>query len=249
MKTVINIRNGYKSYLSRNKIRKVLEDIDKTIYENESVAIMGPSGSGKSTLLNIISGIESLDLGSYQYHLQNIENLDHEVLTKLRREEFAVVNQSYRLMENLTVYENIALGYTINNGSVDDQEINDLCTSMQIEKHLDKYPFQLSGGQMQRVCIARALIKKPKLLLLDEPTANLDYKSTQTTLELILSIKNTKLCVTHSSNVAARFNRILFLHSGHFVAEIWRGENEMIEDYLTRIIETEWRIGEKNEYH
>ncbi len=234
---LISIKKGSKVFIENGVVNKVLSEINLDVFCEETVAIMGSSGSGKSTLLNVISLIEILDSGSYHLKGKEVINLTNKEKSKLLREYIAIVNQSYEVFDFLTIYENIKLVYAINSLPIDQEKIELILKRLNLYKYRNSYPRVLSGGQLQKVNIARVLCKIPKLLLLDEPTASLDYKSSIEVIKLLNEIKCTKICMTHNPKVACIFDRVLFLVNGKIKHEIWKLDEESTEDYQERIVE------------
>ena len=203
-----------------------LDNINLKLNEGEIITILGPSGSGKSTMLNILSGIDNQVKGNIIYKDQNIQELNDEQLTKYRKDNLGFIFQSYNLISNLTVYENIEIGkYLAENGGLDIDEILNI-VGMKEQKY--KFPYQLSGGQMQRVAIARAISKNPKVLFCDEPTGALDEDMGKETLKLMQSINKkyntTIIIVTHNPSIAEMSNTVIKMNSGK-ITEVITNEN------------------------
>ena len=192
----------------------VLREINLSIDDNDFVVILGASGSGKSTLLNILSGLEKPDSGEVSYNGVNISNYTEAQLTEFRRKNIGFVFQQYYLLNNLTVLQNVKVGANLaNNG-----DCSEILKELGLENKVEKYPNELSGGEQQRVSIARALAKKPKVLFLDEPTGALDEETGRGILEYILKLRNeskfTMIMVTHNENIAQIANKIVHVRSG-----------------------------------
>mgnify|MGYP000869706213 FL=1 len=194
--------------------QEVLRGIDLKIDKNEFVVILGASGSGKSTLLNILSGLEKSDSGEVLYNGENISNYTETQLTEFRRKNIGFVFQQYYLLNNLTVEQNVKVGANLANN----KEYVDIIKELGLEDRLSKYPNELSGGEQQRVSIARALAKKPTVLFLDEPTGALDEVTGRKILEYLLKLKDksyfTMIMVTHNENIAELANKIIHVGSG-----------------------------------
>jgi putative ABC transport system ATP-binding protein len=198
----------------------VLQDVSFSIEAGERVALMGPSGSGKSTLLNLLSGIDQPDSGHIFIHRTEITHAPAKTLNALRRTEISTIFQFFHLLPTLTAYENIEL--TLQIAGVSPQErkprVEELLEAVELTSHAHAYPDTLSGGESQRIAIARALAHRPKLILADEPTGSLDSKTGQKTLDLLKNLtKNGKIAlflVTHSAEAAAVCDRTLHLHDG-----------------------------------
>ena len=207
MITVKNIKKKYND-------QEVLRGIDLKIDKNEFVVILGASGSGKSTLLNILSGLEKSDSGEVVYDNESISDYSEKQLTKFRKDKIGFVFQQYYLLNNLTVEQNVKVGANLANN----KEYVDIIKELGLEDRLSKYPNELSGGEQQRVSIARALAKKPTVLFLDEPTGALDEETGRKILEYLLKLKDkshfTMIMVTHNENIAELANKIIHVGSG-----------------------------------
>ena len=194
--------------------QEVLRGIDLKIDKNEFVVILGASGSGKSTLLNILSGLEKSDSGEVVYDNESISDYSEKQLTKFRKDKIGFVFQQYYLLNNLTVEQNVKVGANLANN----KEYVDIIKDLGLEDKLSKYPNELSGGEQQRVSIARALAKKPTVLFLDEPTGALDEETGRKILEYLLKLKDkshfTMIMVTHNENIAELANKIIHVGSG-----------------------------------
>ena len=194
--------------------QEVLRGIDLKIDKNEFVVILEASGSGKSTLLNILSGLEKSDSGEVVYDNESISDYSEKQLTKFRKDKIGFVFQQYYLLNNLTVEQNVKVGANLANN----KEYVDIIKELGLEDRLSKYPNELSGGEQQRVSIARALAKKPTVLFLDEPTGALDEETGRKILEYLLKLKDksyfTMIMVTHNENIAELANKIIHVGSG-----------------------------------
>ena len=207
MITAKNIKKKYND-------QEVLRGIDLKIDKNEFVVILGASGSGKSTLLNILSGLEKSDSGEVVYDNESISDYSEKQLTKFRKDKIGFVFQQYYLLNNLTVEQNVKVGANL----ADNKEYVDIIKDLGLEDKLSKYPNELSGGEQQRVSIARALAKKPTVLFLDEPTGALDEETGRKILEYLLKLKDkshfTMIMVTHNENISELSNKIIHVGSG-----------------------------------
>lgn len=224
--SIIKALNLFKTYTLQDGIDTVLKDINLTINEGEYVAIIGPTGSGKSSLIRILSGLEQKTSGNLMLFEKPIENYSKDALTELRIADIGFVFQSYQLINELTVYENIELAATLN-GFVDKDKIYQLMSELHIMSYASFYPNMLSGGTKQRVAIARALINNPRLLFLDEPTGNLDDKTTNQLL-LLLKEQNelhqrTLIIITHDKDVAKQAKRVIELKNGAIIRDETNG--------------------------
>ncbi len=218
---MIKVKNIIKSY-NFGKI-EVLKDISFEITHGEFVIILGPSGSGKSTLMNIISGLEKADSGSVLVNNEDLNIKNDTQLTRFRKENVGFVFQQYYLLPHLNVDNNVRMGASLVNNKDYKKTIN----SLGLESKLKSMPEELSGGEQQRVCIARALAKKPKILFLDEPTGALDEKTGREVLNYIMQEKKklgfTMVMVTHNSNISEMADKIIKMNSGKII-EIIKNE-------------------------
>lgn len=212
---LLSLKNIHKSFRNGETSIEVLKGIDLDIEKGSINVMLGPSGSGKSTLLNIIGAIEPVDSGSVVMQDETLEKMKEKALTEYRRKYLGYVFQSYNLIQSLTVRENIEVGAYLGSNPL---ESDDLIKSLGLWDHKDKFPVQLSGGQMQRTSIGRAIIKNPALLLCDEPTGALDYATSKEIIKLLEDIneeyKTTILMVTHNTELARIADRIITLHDG-----------------------------------
>lgn len=222
------VKNLNKSYgTNENKI-SVLKDINFSLEKGVLCTLLGPSGSGKSTLLNAIGGLEKIDSGSIEISKYEILSLKQNALSNFRRKYLGFIFQFYNLIPDLTVTENIQVGSFIHNDPID---IEKLIKDLGLWEHKNKYPRQLSGGQQQRCAIGRALIKKPEILLCDEPTGALDYKTSKDILSLLQRInkeyETTIILATHNEEITKMSNITIRLKDGVICQEI---ENYKIMD-------------------
>jgi putative ABC transport system ATP-binding protein len=220
-RAIIEIANLTKSYTSGVVTTHVLKGIDMTIDVGEIAVILGPSGSGKSTLMNVIGGIDRADSGRIIIDGIEVSALNDDQLTEYRRERLGFVFQSYNLVPNLTVAENIEV---VSNISQSPLNTDDVLAVVQLHDKKDSFPRELSGGEQQRVSIARALVKNPSLLLCDEPTGALDYLTSRSILQFLQHVNQqyatTVLMVTHNTAISAMANRVFKLRSGEIVETI-----------------------------
>ena len=245
MNEVLKLEHIQKYYGSKGNVTKAIQDISFSVQEGEFVGIMGASGSGKTTLLNCISTIDTVSAGHIYLNGTDETEITEKQIARFRRENLGFVFQDFNLLDTLTISENIALALTINRVPADeiDGRVREIAGKLNITDILDKYPYQVSGGQKQRCACARAIINHPKLILADEPTGALDSHSSQMLLSAIQSINETLgatiLMVTHDAFSASYANRILFLRDGTIFTEIFKGSNsrrtffEKILDVLT----------------
>ena len=223
MITAKNIKKKYND-------QEVLRGIDLKIDKNEFVVILGASGSGKSTLLNILSGLEKSDSGEVVYDNESISDYSERQLTKFRKDKIGFVFQQYYLLNNLTVEQNVKVGANL----ADNKEYVDIIKDLGLEDKLSKYPNELSGGEQQRVSIARALAKKPTVLFLDEPTGALDEETGRKILEYLLKLKDkshfTMIVVTHNENIAELANKIIHVGSGRVTSIVENHKPKSVEE-------------------
>lgn len=218
---LLSLKNIHKSFRNGETSIEVLKGIDLDIEKGSINVMLGPSGSGKSTLLNIIGAIEPVDSGSVVMQDETLEKMKEKALTEYRRKYLGYVFQSYNLIQSLTVRENIEVGAYLGSNPLNS---DDLIKSLGLWDHKDKFPVQLSGGQMQRTSIGRAIIKNPALLLCDEPTGALDYGTSKEIIKLLEDIneefKTTILMVTHNTELAKIADRIVTLHDGKIGSDV-----------------------------
>ncbi|KGF09829.1 ABC transporter ATP-binding protein [Clostridiales bacterium S5-A14a] len=211
----LEVKNLTKSYGEGDNRVKVLEDVSLDINKGEICSLLGPSGSGKSTLLNLIGGLERADGGDIIIDSLTISKLRDKELGEYRRHELGFIFQFYNLIPDLSVKENIEIGSAIVSDSMD---LKELISALGLEDQCDKLPNQLSGGQQQRCAIGRALIKKPALLICDEPTGALDYKTSKEILTLICDINKkydtTIIIATHNEAISQIAHRTIRLRDG-----------------------------------
>ena len=218
---LLSLKNIHKSFRNGETSIEVLKGIDLDIEKGSINVMLGPSGSGKSTLLNIIGAIEPVDSGSVVMQDETLEKMKEKALTEYRRKYLGYVFQSYNLIQSLTVRENIEVGAYLGSNPLNS---DDLIKSLGLWDHKDKFPVQLSGEQMQRTSIGRAIIKNPALLLCDEPTGALDYGTSKEIIKLLEDIneefKTTILMVTHNTELAKIADRIVTLHDGKIGSDV-----------------------------
>ena len=220
--TILQTKDLKKYYGSGDTLVKALDGVDLTVEDGEFVAIVGTSGSGKSTLLHMLGGLDRPTFGSVTVDGKEIFALKEEALTIFRRRKIGFVFQSYNLVPVLNVYENIVLPIQLDGGAVDTPYLRDVIAALGLENKLDRLPGQLSGGQQQRVAIARALAAKPAILLADEPTGNLDSRTSQDVLGLMKvtgrTFAQTMVMITHNEEIAQLADRIVRIEDGRIVA-------------------------------
>ena len=219
--TVLETKELKKYYGSGDTQVKALDGVDLTVENGEFVAIVGTSGSGKSTLLHMLGGLDRPTGGSVLVEGRDIFALKDEELTIFRRRKIGFVFQSYNLVPVLSVYDNIVLPIQLDGGRVDETYVDQVIEALGLEQMLDRLPNQLSGGQQQRVAIARALATKPAILLADEPTGNLDSRTSQDVLSLMKTtgqkFAQTMVMITHNEEIAQLADRIVRIEDSRIV--------------------------------
>ncbi len=247
MENILKVCKIEKYYGSRSSLTKALDDLSFEVEKGEFVAIMGASGSGKTTLLNCISTIDKVTSGHIFLGELDITKLKGNELNKFRREELGFIFQDFNLLDTLTAYENIALALSIQNVNVKEIEkrVKKVALELDIKDILNKYPYQMSGGEKQRVASARAIITNPKLILADEPTGALDSKSSKMLLEkfnYLDAMGATILMVTHDAFTASYARRVIFIKDGKIFKEIRKGDNSR-KEFFDKIIDVVTLLG------
>lgn len=221
---MIKIENLSKVFRTEEVETTALNNVSLEVKEGEFVAIMGPSGCGKSTLLNIIGLLDNPTSGSYYFNGQEVGHLKEKQRTQVRKGNIGFVFQSFNLIDELNVYENVELPlvYLRKKASEKKELINHILNRMNISHRAKHFPQQLSGGQQQRVAIARAVVAGPKLILADEPTGNLDSKNGSEVMNLLTELNQegtTIIMVTHSQHDASYAHRVINLFDGQIITE------------------------------
>ena len=211
-----------------------LNGINEEIHKGEVVVVVGPSGSGKSTLLNIIGGIDNADSGYIAINGEKTVDMDEKTLTQYRRKHLGYVFQMYNLIPNLNVKENVEVGAYLSDSPLD---VDDILKTLGLYEHRHKLPNQLSGGQQQRTSIGRAIVKNPDILLCDEPTGALDYKTSKEILKLIEDVNqkygNTVIMVTHNDAIKNMADRVIKLRDGMI-------RKNIVNDVKVPAMELDW---------
>ena len=211
---MITIENITKSYGSGAAQNQVLKGISANIKDGDYVVILGASGSGKSTFLNVVSGLESADSGSIKYDGKDITKLSDKKLTKFRKDNIGFIFQQYYLLPNMTVEKNVRMGADLSGNS----NYKEMIEAVGLGSKLSSYPSELSGGEQQRVSVARALAKNPKILFLDEPTGALDEDTGRQVLDYIGKLHDrygfTIIMITHNENIAQMAKTVIRMNSG-----------------------------------
>ena len=217
---MIKIENIIKSYGEKENKVEVLKGINLNINDGDFVVILGPSGSGKSTLLNIVSGLEKPDSGKVYYDNKEITKMNDKELTEFRKNNIGFIFQQYYLLQSMNVDKNVRMGADL----ISNKDYKEIIKAVGLENKLNKYPYELSGGEQQRVSIARALAKKSKVLFLDEPTGALDEETGRLVLDYISKLqkeeKFTIVMITHNENISEMANTIIKINSGKIVEVI-----------------------------
>lgn len=219
--SILQTINLKKYYGTEPNITRAVDDVNFSVEEGEFVAVVGTSGSGKSTLLHMIGGLDKPTSGTVIVRGDDLANKNDEELTIFRRRNIGFVFQNYNLVPILNVYENIVLPVELDGNKVDENFLNEIVGMLGLEDKLKSMPNNLSGGQQQRVAIARALISKPAIILADEPTGNLDSKTSADVLGLLKNsstkFNQTIVMITHNTDIAQLADRIVRIEDGKIV--------------------------------
>ncbi len=219
--TILETKDLRKTYGEGESVVHALDGVDFTVNNGEFVAIVGTSGSGKSTLLHMLGGLDIPTSGTVTVDGNDIFSLNNEERTIFRRRKIGFVFQNYNLVPVLNVWENIVLPIELDGNKIDTQYVDEIIATLGLEKKLINMPNNLSGGQQQRVAIARALASKPAIILADEPTGNLDSKTSQDVLSLLKisseKFAQTIVMITHNEEIAQLANRIIRIEDGKIV--------------------------------
>ena len=223
-KPLISIENLRKTYIMGDNEVKALQSASLNIYKNEYVALMGPSGSGKSTLMNLLGCLDSPTSGVYSLNGNNVANMVDEELAIVRNKEIGFVFQTFNLLPRLSALENVALPLVYAGVPIKIwlNRAKDMLAAVGLKDRMDHKPNELSGGQRQRVAVARALVNNPSIILADEPTGNLDSKTSYEIMQLfeeIHKLGNTIILVTHEPDIAAHAHRIVKLKDGYIESD------------------------------
>lgn len=231
-KNFIEVKNLYKTYDVGGKPFNALDGVNLSIDQGEFVVILGPSGAGKSTLLNLLGGMDTVTKGSILIDDEDISKLDSKGLTKYRANDVGFIFQFYNIMPTLTVLENVNL---VKDVTETDMDADKILKSVGLERNKDKFPNELSGGEQQRVSIARAIMKNPKVLLCDEPTGALDSKTGVDVLKLLRSQcdeDTTVIVVTHNSLIAEIADRVINIKNGRVDKDIKNTHPKKIDEVV-----------------
>ncbi|SKC86472.1 ABC transporter ATP-binding protein [Maledivibacter halophilus] len=250
MNNVLVARNLKKVYGSRGNIYPALDDINLEIKEGEFVGIMGPSGAGKTTLLNVVSTIDRPTSGTITIDDEDIVKMNEKRLSLFRRNKLGFIFQDFNLLDTLTIRENIVLPLALSkiNYKEIERRVNEVSNKLGINDILNKYPYEVSGGQQQRTAAARAIINKPKLILADEPTGALDSRSSSDLLQCLNDLnensKATIMMVTHDAFAASYCKRIIFIKDGVLFTELFKGKSR--KEFFQRILDVLKALGGDN---
>ncbi|MCK1966600.1 ABC transporter ATP-binding protein [Clostridioides difficile] len=215
---ILKVKDLKKIYGKYENEVRALDGIDLDIEPHKFTAIVGASGSGKSTLLHCVAGLDKPTLGNVYLDDVDLYTLNDDKLSEIRRQEFGFIFQSYNLIPVINVYDNIVLSVLLDGKKEDKEYVMRLINKLGIEKQIKKYPNELSGGQQQRVAIARALANRPSVIFADEPTGNLDSKTTNEVMNMlewcVKEYKQTLVMITHNDNIAKTADRIITIKDG-----------------------------------
>ena len=248
MSEILTVTDLRKVYGKGGAVTRALDGVSLSLEAGEFVGVMGPSGSGKTTLLNCVSTIDRPSAGSIVIDGKELTRLKGRELAKFRRERLGFIFQDCNLLDTLTTYENIALSLSIVKAPAQkiDRRVREMADFLGIADCLNKYPYQMSGGQQQRCAAARAMVTHPALVLADEPTGALDSKSSQLLLdrldELNMELGATILMVTHDAFTASCCRRVVFLRDGRLFLELHRG-NDSRKVFFKKIIQVVTEMG------
>lgn len=225
MENIIELKKIVRNFPLGNQVVKVLKGIDLQVKRNEYTALMGPSGSGKSTLMNILGCLDTPTSGEYWLNGKNVSHLVDNELAEIRNHEIGFVFQTFNLLPRSTALENVALPLVYAGMSAKDRKerAEEVLTQVGLQDRMDHRPNQLSGGQRQRVAVARALVNRPSIILADEPTGNLDTKTSVEIMALFSEIHangNTVILVTHEEDIAAHAKRVIRLRDGMVESDV-----------------------------
>lgn len=220
---ILECQDLTKEYLNGENVIKAVDNVTAAFEEGEFCAVTGPSGSGKSTLLHLLSSLENPTSGTVTYSGKPLSSYNDNQLSILRRRRFGFVFQAYNLVQELTGYENIVLPVMLDRRKPDEAYLQKIIRLLDIEDRLDHLPGAMSGGQQQRIAIARALANKPSILFADEPTGNLDGKSGREVLQLLKyagkELGISLILVTHDQHVAEQADRVLTIEDGRITSD------------------------------
>lgn len=247
MEPILSVEHLRRDYGGRGSVTHAVDDVSFSVERGEFVGIMGASGSGKSTLLNCIATIDTPTAGHIRVEGQDVTALKGRSLSRFRRERLGFVFQDCNLLDTLTAFENIALALAITRAPAKEIEgrVREMSQRLGIEDCLDKYPYQMSGGQQQRCAAARAMVTRPDLVLADEPTGALDSRAAGLLLERLESLNRdlgaTILMVTHDAFTASCCHRVIFLRDGQIFTQLLRQGDR--RDFFRQIMDVVAQLG------
>ncbi len=234
MSTIIEFKDVIKEYRAGDHVLRAMDNVNFTIEEGEFVVILGPSGAGKSTLLNLLGGLDSTTSGQIIVNGEHVESFNDNELTRYRARNVGFIFQFYNLIPNLTALENVELMKDIVDVNIDGEAVLD---SVGLKDHSNQFPAQLSGGEQQRVSIARAVAKQPAMLLCDEPTGALDSKTGVLILNLLQDMSNSKdttvVIVTHNAILAEAADKVIRIKNGQI-------ESIVINENPKKVSDLDW---------
>ncbi len=229
----IKLENVTKIYNTGEVETVALKDVSLEIKNGEMIVLLGPSGSGKSTMLNVCSGLDTPTSGKISVDDEIISDMDAKRLTKFRRDNLGFIFQQYNLLQTLSVRENVEVGREV---SIDPFELETIIEQVGLTPNIDKYPYQLSGGEQQRVSIARAIVKNPKIMFCDEPTGALDEENAKGILGVLQKLNEdygtTIVLITHNTSISVMADRIIKLNSGRVVDIIVNKNKKRAKDVI-----------------
>lgn len=233
---ILKLEDVSKKYRYGDQIVTALDNVNLEIKTGEIIVILGPSGAGKTTLLNVLSGLDRPSEGKIMFEGKDIAKYSESKITKFRKDNLGFIFQTYNLLEHLNVYENVMVGASLGKNK-NKEHINKIIDVVGLSKHKKKYMHELSGGEQQRVSIARAIVKNPKIMFADEPTGALDEKTGKKVLETLVKVNETlgttMIIVTHNPGIAKIGDRILHVNSGKI-------DKVLINEKRTKSSEIPW---------
>ncbi len=215
---ILRVENLVKVYGKDDTKVTAVDNVSFEVEEGQFIAIIGPSGSGKSTILHTLAGLEKPTSGNIYFYNNNMYEMSKKELTILRRKQIGIIYQFYNLISTLNVIENITIPIELDKKKIDKQKLNDIIKFLNLENRVNHLPNELSGGQQQKVAIGRALIIDPKIILADEPTGNLDSKSSNEIIQLLKKVNKeynrTVIMITHNLEIAKQADKIIQIEDG-----------------------------------
>ena len=244
---ILELKNVKRLYQTRKITTEALKGVNFSVEKGEFISIMGESGAGKTTLLNIIATLDKATSGTVVLNEQDTNSLKDTEVSEFRRKELGFVFQDFNLLDQFNNRDNIYLPLVLSDEkeAIMRARLSNLKEPLGIGDLLEKYPYEVSGGQKQRLAVASAIITEPSLLLADEPTGALDSQSSETLLKMFRTINQngqTIIMVTHSLRAASYANRVLFIKDGVVYHEIYRGENERQAEFMERINQAQFML-------